>query len=227
MAVQFPNLKIKQVLISFIDLVIQQHKDSIAAGFESESWLYRVFSGVVEQEFDFYEQAINILVNRDKNSPKKLEIRLNFDPTITSTPTIFINSPSELQDGTNTVGMNGDTFQFNQNDDGTLNEDIARVFKGEYELMITSENQLESELLYRFLFALFIGFHQTLSENFEGGVFMFSGKQLMANSNLIPTLLYYKVVTVTVFNKIQVPQFPTTSYGNDVTYEGTPIEENI
>jgi hypothetical protein len=219
-----PQIKIEKVLETLIKFVVDDYNNKIFATLETEAWLYRVFHGLKVREFDYYIQSIEMLVNRGENSPRRLEIRRDFDPERATLPTIFINTPSETQQGENTVGMGlGSTTEFFNNNDGTQTETYSRHFKGIYELMITSNNKDEAELLYRFLQAVFIAAADTLSFTFAG-TFEWSGKQLMSNPELIETPLSIRVLTITIYNEIRVPRLMTSSYGDDVEFTGTPLD---
>lgn len=212
-----PNMTLRNTLIQLISIVVSDYNAKVAASLESESWLYRTFNDTVYGNFDFYQQAINVIVNRDNKNYRKLEVRHEFDPSKAATPSIFINTPSEDQDGENTIGLNMDTGSYYDNSDGTTNDTYSRTFRGTYEIMITSDNSMEVELIYRFLQAIFISSADTLNDIFSG-TFSFSGKSVMANPNLINYPLFIKTWTVRVDNKITAPVLPITEYLGKVKF---------
>lgn len=225
MAIIIPQIRIKEILDEIISLIKEQHNTKVAASLETESWLYRNFYGVKVGTFDYYEQAKELFVNRGEESRDRLEIRRDFDRDRASLPTIFINTPSESQDGVNAIGMNYDVGStYYENDDGSETDSYGRAFRGVYELMCTSSNKDEVELLYRFLECVFIAFADTWNDNFND-TFTFSGKQLMPNPDVIPTPLMIRVWTITIGDIQEVAKFDTVEYLEDVLFEGTP--ENI
>jgi hypothetical protein len=224
--IAIPNLKLKTILELLINVVRVDYTTKLAANLESEAWLYRCFYGVRYGNFDYYTQAKEILINRNQNNIKQLNIRNGFSLVDKpNTPTIHIHVPGEQQQGVNSIGLNLDTAEFYENSvDNQYNEKYARTFEGDYDLMITSPNYDEVELLYRFLQALFIAAGDTLNENFDG-VFKFSGKQIIANPEMIPTPMFIKVWTVKIQQKISVPMLPIAEYLGNAEFSGYFVED--
>ena len=225
--IAIPNLKLQTTLEALINVIRQDYVNNIAANTETDCWLYRCFNGVVYGNFDYYKQAVEIIVNRNLANVRKLNIRNGFSfVDKPQTPTIYINVPSETQNGVNAIGMNLDTLVYYEDiaDDTKFNEGYARTFEGQYELMITSGNFDECELLYRFLQALFIAATDTLNELFNG-VFRFSGKQIIPNPDLIPDPMFIRVWVVTIQQTIEVPMLPTAEYLGDAQFEGTMYDD--
>lgn len=221
-----PNLKLKTILEILINVVRIDYTTKKAANLESEAWLYRCFNGIQYGNFNWYTQAIEILINRDQNNIKQLNIRNGFSLVDKpNTPTIHIHVPSESQQGVNSIGLNLDTAEFYENSVETeYNEKYARTFEGDYDLMITSPNYDEVELLYRFLQALFIAAGDTLNENFDG-LFKFSGKAIIANPEIIPTPMFIKVWSIKIQSKVSVPMLPISEYLGSVEFYGEMIGE--
>jgi len=229
MPISIPNLKLKTLLDIFIGVIRADFASKVALNLESESWLYRVFHGVKYGSFDYYQQAIEIIINRNDNNVKKLNIRNGFSLVDKpNAPTIHINIPSEQQKGANAIGMNLDTNEFyvNSDDETQFNEKYARYFEGQYEFIVTSPNFDEVELIYRFLQALFIGGTDTINENFDG-TFSFSGKQIIVNPELVPTPLFIKVWCVTIQQKIDVPELPIAEYLGNADFDSYFVDDTL
>lgn len=221
--ISIPNLKIKKILEQLLAMVILDYQDKVAATLESESWLYRVFNGVEYGGFDFYKQAVNVLINRNKNNPKRLEIKIGWDMSHSNRPSIHIVAPSESQGAENSIGMNEDTNQYYDNTDGTTIEKTGRHYVGIYELMINSDNEFEAELIFRFLQALFQSAYDTLQNTFSG-TFSFSGKSVVFNPDIIP-YNFMRVMVININHKIEVPKFTITNYLNDVRFNELMVGE--
>ena len=221
--ISIPNLKIKKILDELIAMVILDHTDKIAADLEPESWLYRTFHGVEYGNFDFYEQAVNVLVDRDRFDPKKLDVKIGWNMSNTTRPSIHIVAPAESQGGESSIGMSEDTNKFYNNEDGTSVEKTGRSYEGGYELMINSDNEFEAELIYRFLQALFQSAYDTLQNSFSG-TFSFSGKQVVFDPEIIP-YNFMRVMTININHTIEVPKFTLTNYLNDVRFNGLMVND--
>ena len=216
MAISIPNLKIKKILDQLIIMIQLDYEDKFAVDLESESWLYRVFNGVKYGEFDFYRQAINVLISRGKNSNKQLDVRVGWNLSHSNRPSIHIIAPAESQGGESSVGMSEDTNKFYDNTDGTTVEKTGRDYEGSYELMINSDNEFEAELIYRFLQALFQSAYDTLQNSFSG-TFSFSGKQVLFDPDIIP-YNFMRVMIININHKIEIPKLTLTDYLNDVRF---------
>jgi hypothetical protein len=221
--ISIPNLKIKKVLEQFIAMIILDYEDKVANTLESESWLYRVFNGVEYGGFDFYEQAVNVIVGRGENSPKRLSVKIGWNFSKSSNPTIHIVAPAEVQGGENAIGMSEDTNKFYNNNDGTFVAQTLRSYDGDYELMINSDNEYEAELIYRFLQALFQSAYDTLQTTFSG-TFSFSGKQVLFDPEVIP-YNFIRVFSIKINNTIGVPKFTLTNYLTDVRFDALMVGE--
>jgi hypothetical protein len=215
--ITIPKIKIMNILNQLLDVVRNDWQNKKDAGEEVDSWLYRVFNGINSGGFDFYQESVNILINRDEDNSKKLEVRLDFDPSMATMSSIFVNTPSEVPGGENSIGMSMDKADYFTNIDGSFTEKYARVFEGDYELMITSINVFETELIYMLVLCLFISASDTLSDVFSG-TFSYTGKQLMSNPELFPTPVFMRVVSLQINNRLEVPMLPITDYLEDVQF---------
>jgi hypothetical protein len=227
--IEIPQVKIQKILEQLIRWVASDYSIKKVAGIEEESWLYRVFYGLNAGSFDYYKSSIEVIVNRGENSPRRLEIRRDFDRTRATLPTIFINTPQENEEGVNFIGINANlsSDEYYENEDGTTNETYGRTFRGTYELMVTSDNKDEAELIYRFLQSIFIAAGDTLSEMFDG-TFKFSGKQLIPNPDVMPAPVMIRVLTIQLDSTIIVPRITLDSYLDEITFYGEAIgTENL
>lgn len=217
MAIQIPNLQIKKILEGLITVVKNNHTSKVDQSLETESWLYRQFNGVIYGEWDFYEQVIELLINRGVNSPRRLDIRIGFPSQKPTNPTIFITNPSERQNGINAIGFGEDMGQFYKNADDSIDNISNRGNEASYEIIITSNNAFETELIYRLIQALFIANYQTINDIFNG-TFDFSGKELMPNFELMPNM-YIKTFAIRLQYTQEVSSMYTVEYLNDVQFE--------
>ena len=226
MAISIPTLKIKKILDTLVSIIRLDYTTHKAAGTYQDSWLWRVFGGVKYGNFDYYVQAIEILCTRDDNSPRKLNIRKEFslvDKPLC--PTIYINSPSEREEGVNSIGYGQDTGLYYVNQDGSTTDQYFATFGGDYELIVYSPNPDENELLYRFLEALFISANDTLTLSFDG-IFKFSGKLLMMKEDALSPPIFMKSWAIYIQHRVEVPKLAISeTMLNDIEFEGHFAEE--
>ena len=204
-------VKLKAVTDSLIQWVRQDLISNIAT--PTESWLYTEFNDVVLDDTNFYVQ-LKELIERDNLDQRKLEVRLMFDKDRANLPTIHIHYPQEDgRSGDNTLNTGFTITEVV--DDKNINR-YSRSFIGQYELIVTGGNSLEVIMLYEFLDALLIAAADTLSYNFDK--FEFSGKQLMANQDVIPYLTYYRAIGMSLQNKKNVRAIVNKNRAHDIQF---------
>lgn len=206
MAIQLVDITLRNILQAMIQYVVADYNSKPA----TESWLYRVFNGVVYNKFDFFKQAVKIIVINQDNSYRKLEIRTEFNATQAKTPSIFINVPSEREGGENGLGVGQSDENYYENQDGSYTEKYIRDFTGTYELMITSDNSEEVKLIYEFIKAMLVSLYDTFDVEFAGTRTM-GGKQLMGNHQFTPDL-YMRVVTISMVSRTEVPRIDSNLF---------------
>ena len=204
-------VKLKAVTDSLIQWVRQDLISNITT--PTESWLYTEFNDVALDDTNFYVQ-LKELIERDNLDQRKLEVRLMFDKDRANLPTIHIHYPQEDgRSGDNTLNTGFTITEVV--DDKNINK-YSRSFIGQYELIVTGGNSLEVIMLYEFLDALLIAAADTLSYNFDK--FEFSGKQLMANQDVIPYLTYYRAIGISLQNKKHVRAIVNKNRAHDIQF---------
>lgn len=204
-------VKIKSVLDSLINWVRQ---DLIANELTpTQSWLYMEFNDVILDDTNFYTQLKHVIEQGDDDQ-RRLEVRLMFDKERANLPTIHIHYPSE--DGKSGDNSLNTGFLGIEVIDGGNTNLHSRSFIGQYELIITGGNSLEVIMLYEFLDGLMIAGADTLSYNFDK--FEFSGKQLMANQDIIPYLTYYRAIGLSLQNKKIVRSLVSRQRASDIGF---------
>lgn len=204
---KLPTIELKKLLDALIQWVADDY-DNLTD--KTESWLYKVFYGNTSGGFDFYTQAVE-LVNRDAGNPRRLETRLTFDKDRAELPTVFITVPGESKDGPNAMSMNSDSDYYENAENNTFKYPYERHFKGNFDLMITSGNSIESLLVYELLMCLFIAAADSLNSLYT--LFDYSGKDLMPNRSVTNYNLFIKTISLTLTYKREVPSIVTQPIG--------------
>lgn len=225
MAVTIPNLKLRNITNALLSFAVTDYTNKLTGGLENECWLYRVFYGVKFGDYDFYQQAINLLTQRG-DTDRQLKIRFNYDRAESKPPIIVINTPNRQQSGANAIGTNEGTDSYYENNDGTSTAKYSRSFSGNYELMVISNNVYEAELIYTLLESLFIGAIDTLDQLFDvngqTGKIEFSGKTLIADPSLVPSNLYIRSFSIMAHDTTTVPRITTEDYASNVIFQNPP-----
>jgi hypothetical protein len=166
-----------------------------------EKFLYRLFNGEVYDGYNFLVQARSI-IGRTNNSSRKLETRMQYDPTRTTMPTIHITLPADNVGKQNSVGM-GLSNDLYTNDDGYYHGQYQRGFNTNYDLIVTSGNANEAALIYELLMHLFIAAADTLNQEFD--LFSYKGREMMMNNDAVPDRILMKTISLNVEFKRYAP----------------------
>jgi len=214
-----PLLTLKQVLDGLIQWVSDNENDvSIPA---DEKWLYRNFNGVGLGNYDFLVELKNMVLRTSKNA-RKLETRLMFDMDRANFPTIHIHLPQENIGAQNSIGVSISKEMY-LNTDNTANPIHGRSFDSSYDLIITSDNDMEVISLYEFLKHLFVAAADTLSANFN--TFDYSGKELIPNYDVVPQGVYFRALTIKMDQEINTPSIIKINTITDLNFSGNGTEE--
>lgn len=202
-------IKLKKLVDGFLNWAVNDYINHVN---KSETWLYEAFFHLQVPQFEVYTQLVDLLT-RDIEDPRKVETRLMFDPSRAESPTIHIHMPQEEPHEGNLVGMgfggllSADTSQFSGNH--------MKFFGSTYDIIVTSNNQMEVILLYEFLKRIFIAGSDSLDHNFAK--FEISGKELMYDNTLMPDV-FYRAISLNIIDPITVPTIKGRDIGvTDIT----------
>lgn len=219
-----PIIKLKAVLDALLTWAVAEYKSKAD---ENDTWLYDTFNGNIQGNFNVYTEIKGILL-RDKKDPNKLETRRMFDTSRAGIPTIHIHMPSEGGGGFNSIGsgygnsMDTVTTGVVPNEVTTYNAHFGRSFESQYELIITAASTDEVLAIYELLKALFLAGSTTIQSQFE--VFEYSGKELMANPDLIPYQIFYRAFNVKVRYEQVVRSIESYTKINEIYFAGKLVE---
>lgn len=190
-------IKIKNIVDGLLKWVVS---DYLSQTDKSKTWLYEATYNLSTPNFNVYDKLVE-LITRGANNARRIETRLMFDPSRAEFPTIHVHMPQEEPLGGNYIGMgignnppSGTTTQF-----GGIHE---KVFQSTYDIICTSNNQMEVILIYELMKRLFVAGTDTLDSQLVN--YNFSGKELMYDTTLMPDI-FFKAFTISVIDDIKVP----------------------
>lgn len=205
-----PEVTIAQMLDLGIQAIRKDYNDRLQSGHVSRSFLYVLFKGLVLGNYDFYENAVKIIVTTDEN-PKHVRVRLAYDPNIAIAPQIFVSCPGE-NDRNNTIGIGireGNILEFNNDDsqDETL-QIFSRRYQTTYHITVVAENKQEATIFYHLIKALTTALLEHVAFNGLENIKIGGGDIRMET---IPTGLFMKAVTLNLEYNQEVPELQTDS----------------
>ena len=174
---------------------------------EQNSMLYKFFGGIpqVKNKFDWFVQAKDLFLRGDRH-PRAIDVNMFFNSKRASIPTIHITLPSEMSKD-NGLGVDAGYQDPLYSDDDTSYQEVhTRMFDAQYQILITSDNTLEVQLIYNFMRAMFIS---TLDKIDLAGLRnpTLSGQDLRIDSTLIPENIFVRGLGINVNYEIDVPEF--------------------
>jgi hypothetical protein len=196
---------------------------------ERKSVLYRLYSEVDSSikgvdQIEWYKQAKELFL-RDKLHPKKIQTRMHFDASMASVPAIHINLPGEqaINDG---IGVDKGYMPGSYDEPGNYQHTHTRGFQTNFNIVITSDNEIETLILYHTIRASFISMMDYL-EIWGLRNIKLSGGDLQFNPEFVPPHLFIRYIGLNFFYEVDVPSFLRDRIVdiNKVFFEGT-IKEN-
>ena len=218
MGVLLPEIQLKKILDYYLNIVNQDFQDSVSAGNEQASLLYQMFGGIVLDNYNFYDQAKAIILKGDDN-PRHLEVRIFFDRTRASIPTIHLNLPSENPDSDSIgYGLGNNDPEFSS-DNSTFKEILQRDFNTVFNITVTSDNTFEVIIIYTLLKAIMVSGVEIMELNGLRNP-KISGKDLMAHMDS-PQPLFLRVLTLSFLYEFSVPEIKSQTVYNSFKFQGS------
>ncbi len=207
--IQIPIIKIKKVL----DGLLAYIKADIEANVldETKSFLHRALYDNQDGDYNIYQQA-KAIFTRESTSPKRINTSLFFTKNIQQIPHIFVRESANRSDGSS-LGFIGDDL-FLDEDTGEVAEGILDCKKTSIDLVVTSDNPLESIVISSVVSALFMSANRSLSEIFR--TFSISEKELMTNFDT-QSNLYFRSITIEASFENLIPKIGIEELLNEFT----------
>lgn len=210
-------LKVKKLIDSLLIFVKQDYEDKLANNISDESFLIRCFdSEDIADDISYKDLAVEIFTRGDQES-RKVETRLMYDRERASLPTIHVREPAKGKGKQDSIGyIDEDLFI---NSDLSYNQVRRRSFDSNFELLITSFNRHEVLIMEEVILALLIGAQDTLALASPFYQFSFNIKELMANNELVPDILFIKSIGLNVSYNKTYPDISNNNMLNSILFK--------
>lgn len=219
---KLPEFTLRKILESGIEYI----KEDLANFSEKDTILYHLFGEEIdENEINLYDEAKKIFT-RKNNDERLLKVRLFFNRSKANTPSIHITSPSET-DGPNGIGVDEDYEEQILSEDGTETYPVyTRAFNTTFNLMITSDSQTETLIIFHTFKAFLISIIDTLELNGLRNV-KFSSGDLNLNEELAPPHIFVKYIGITFFHEVSSKRWFSNLKINNLITKGIANERII
>lgn len=115
---------------------------------------------IIMSNYNYYKQAIAILTRNEENS-RLIQFNLGYNMQTNGVPNVHILMPNENRGRIDTIGHSEDVTIINSQT-GETRIEKTRSNSSMYYLMITSDNSSEVMIIYYWLKAMFLLFHENL-----------------------------------------------------------------
>lgn len=199
---------------------------------KEDSYLYKITNGLkLGKQYDYYTEAQSVFLKSEVNEPRTIDVYMSYDTKRKGLPTIYINLPSEETDknslgigeGVDTVFNEGD-FNDTDFDEGEFSDEYShrkfyeRRFNTRYTYTCTSDNRNEVMLMSHIVKTLVIAgidhFNIEGLENISVGM-----NDLMANDDLLPSVIYMRSVTLRFEYDFKVPSLYENQTAQSISFQ--------
>ena len=196
----FPEIEIDKILRGLLQYIVDDYNNS---SFEEDSFLYQIFKDAnFGDTYNIFEQAKELFL-RETKSPDKIAINLMLPREVSPVPSIHIVIPSEAEGVYNTLGYGVGNANNIERQDNKVQSFLERTFKSDYQLVITSTNNIEAIIMYRTVLAGLIAIKDSfLHAGFD--LQNITGADLVLNQNTAPNL-YGKTINLSLDYTVSVP----------------------
>lgn len=199
--------RIKKIVDALLNHVQQDYQ----ARPEEQTFLYEMFNGYRDGDFDFYEQARKIFL-RTNDSPRKIQVSLEYPKDRNHIPCIVIREPERSTPVPEGLGGFGEVPDDDYGDSYVGRQGYRKPQASSVHIMCFTDNVLESILIAEVLYGLFLGARNTFEQEFYG--FDFNMSELIAENSVFPQPLIIKNIVVDVqwmqrygsLQSVQIPQ---------------------
>lgn len=213
------------IIHNTIEGLIQFLRDNYdAATDKTTSYLYLLTTSTQFERYNFFDQAVTVLITNDMESTRYLQVDLGFNKVRDAAPSIYITMPSESPFNSGIGGSQAEellTENIVDEDDVVTGvnqrSQFRHAYSATYDVVITSNNTNELLMLYHILKGLLKAAegHLALSglRNMK-----IAGQDLQPYMQEIPNSMYVRAIRLTFDYETETPDFYIHKYLTTMTF---------
>ena len=215
-----PELVIYQTLENITKFIRDDLKKN--ADREERTFLYRLLgldddgNPMKMNRYNYFKQAKKIFENAQN-------LKANFGYNFEAAKIIcfHIILPAEQPAGSSIGEDEG--YQTDYGDGGEVQLKFTQMFQANYQIMITSDNNSEVNVVYHIYKSLLLALVEHLSLR---GLLnpSFSGNDIVFQDDTIPSGIFHRVLNLHFTYELTVPQLLFRDLINSIHFDGTPID---
>ncbi len=219
-----PDIQLHNIMKSCLSALRSDFKANSSN--ESETILYYLLnSNEVEDtgKFNWYSQAVEIFINRDKDHPKFLDTRLFFDRERAAIPTIHIMLSGESK------GHDGMGFDLGYKPEQVIGDSQRSVFNRQFDInaniIVTSDNTFETVIIYTVMKAMMISIvNHIMMKGFINPVI--SGRDITLSQEIAPNGIFARTINFSAGYEQSVPEVVLNKIVSSVWMEMSSVNNN-
>lgn len=222
------------ILFDFVEKSLKYIREDYAFQTDkNKSYLRKILNGISFQRYDFVTQAEKVIL-AGVDDPRYLDVNLMFNAAREGAPSIHITLPGETpQQGGDGIGQDQgyimdiiESAIYNQNvlvTEGKSTPIFTNRFQATYNIVITSDNNIEVIMIYHTLRAILTSLTASMSltglENLK-----FSGQDVIINQELVPVGIFIKTLNCSFQYETSAPSIYSDKIFNNIIATGKLIE---
>lgn len=204
-------------IVNFIRRDLKENSEN-----EQRTWLYKLLgqdedgNPIKMNRYNYFEQAKKIF-----SDVKNLKVNFGYNFEVAKIISLHIILPSESPVAPALGEDEGYQTEFDE-ESGKSQFKYTQLFDTNYQIMITSDNSSETNIVYTVFKAALIAIVPQLSLL---GLMnpKYSGNDIMFNDGMMPQGIFHKVLNLTFQYELTVPQLGLASIFNGFRPDGHPI----
>lgn len=215
-----PEMVIYQTLENITEYIRQDLKNHSAD--DEGTFLYRLLgldddgNPMKMNRYNYFVQAKKIFSN-----PKNLDVNFGYNFEVAKIISFHIILPSE-QPSSAAIGEDEGYLTEEEDESGKVQMKYCQMFSSNYQIMITSDNMSEVNLVYHIYKSLLVALVPHLSLK---GLLnpKFSGNDIVFQDDTMPMGIFHKVLNLHFDYELVVPQLLLKDMVNALNFQGSPV----
>lgn len=214
-----PQLRLQQIIKNWLQWI----RDDFKINKEEDTYLYRLFGpNSTIGKYNYFTQGKHVFTE-EVSEISGLDVRLFFDISRQSAPTIHITLPGE-NSGADGIGMDEGYSEPIFNDElGEYIPVFTRRYDTLYNIIITSTSTIEALLIYEVLRSGLTSMQQMISVAFGLENMKFSGQDLTINQAMVPKHMFLRMLGVSFSYEVHTPQLIPQQVIRDIVFNQSVI----
>ena len=223
MALFIPEIVVFRIVEAAFNLAKRDWEANSAT--EEKTVLYKLFYGQKYELWDYYEQAKSLFL-RKMGDAREIKTRMFFDVSRASIPTVHITLPGETsQYNSLGIGQGDNASEFDDVRE-EVTPTLSRNYKTTFHIIITSDNTIETLLIYHFLKNIITSMLDHVQfEGIQNPIL--SGNDIRIDSSIVPGHIFARALALDFFYETVTPRYFSSKVISDVIFNGVPTNGSL